>query len=225
MKTFVSTLALGVALLSAAPIASAGAAPATAAVPTAADADKFVAQANAEAAKFSDYASRVAWVNATYITDDTDWLAARMAAQGTEMAVRWAKQAATFNATPGLSYDTRRQLDGIKLAVTLPAPDTPGAADELATLTTRMQSAYGKGKGTAQGKPTGGNDLEALMATTRDPAQLQEMWTSWHKVGAPMRPDYVRMVQIANQGARDLGYKDVGAMWRAGYDMDPDSFA
>ena len=68
-------------------------------------------------------------------------------------------------------------------------------------------------------------DIEALMATSRDPAVTAEMWQSWHKVGAPMRSDYARMVAIANEGARELGYKDVGAMWRAGYDMDPDAFA
>ena len=226
MKTIVSTLALGAALLAGAPVIAAAAAPAkVAAVPTAAEADKFIADAEAELRAFSLYGSRIAWVNATYITDDTDALAAKVGTEGTEMGVRLAKGAARFNATPGLSYDTRRQLDILKLGLTLPAPDTPGAAAELATIGTRMQSSYGKGKGTVKGVPTGGNDIEALMATSRDPAVTAEMWQSWHKVGAPMRSDYARMVEISNQGARELGYKDVGAMWRAGYDMDPDAFA
>ncbi|HPU15435.1 MAG TPA: M2 family metallopeptidase, partial [Polymorphobacter sp.] len=170
MKTIVSTLALGVALglASTAGLAPAGAAPtAKAAVPTAAEADKFIADATAEVQRYSDTAARIAWVNATYITDDTDWLASKVDSQGTEMAVRLAKKAATFNDTPGLSYDTRRQLDGLKLGLTLPAPDTPGVADELSTLSTRMKSTYGKGKGTFQGKPTGGNDLEALITQLR----------------------------------------------------------
>ena len=33
------------------------------------------------------------------------------------------------------------------------------------------------------------------------------------------------MVEIANKGAQELGYKDVGAMWRSGYDMPADDFA
>ena len=49
------------------------------------------------------------------------------------------------------------------------------------------------------------------------PAEYAEMWKSWHdNVGAPMKNDYARMVEIANQGAKELGYSDVGAMWRSG---------
>src|SRR3546814_7633260 len=63
------------------------------------------------------------------------------------------------------------------------------------------------------------------MGTVRDPAKLKEMWVSWHKVGQPMKGDYVRMVDIANAGARELGFADTGAMWRAGYDMPAEEFA
>jgi peptidyl-dipeptidase A len=64
------------------------------------------------------------------------------------------------------------------------------------------------------------------MGTVRDPAKLQEMWTSWHdNVGAPMRGDYRRMTDIANEGARELGFRDTGALWRSGYDMPPETFA
>jgi len=52
------------------------------------------------------------------------------------------------------------------------------------------------------------------------------MWASWHdQVGAPMKDDYAKMVGIANQGAKELGYPDVGALWRSNYDMPPDRFA
>ncbi|MEY2884055.1 MAG: hypothetical protein RL490_1779, partial [Pseudomonadota bacterium] len=117
------------------------------------------------------------------------------------------------------------KLDFLKQGIVLPAPSTPGAAEELNTIATRLQSTYGKGKGTFQGKETGGNDLEALMGTTRDPKLTAEMWESWHKVGRPMKADYVRMVEIANAGARELGFADTGAMWRSGYDMPADDFA
>lgn len=64
------------------------------------------------------------------------------------------------------------------------------------------------------------------MGAIRDPAKLKEMWTSWHdNVGAPMRADYTRMVEIANEGAKELGFADTGAMWRSTYDMPPDEFA
>ncbi len=215
MKTGISALALATALLLA-PAANAA---------TAKEADAFVASAEQQLSAYSDYAARVQWVNSTYITDDTDALAARAGAEGTLLSVKLAKEAAKFNAVAGLGYDTRRKLDYLKQGIVLPAPDTPGAADELNTIATRLQSTYGKGKGTFKGAATSGNDIEALMGTTRDPELTKEMWASWHKVGQPMRADYARMVEIANAGARELGFADTGAMWRSGYDMPADDFA
>ena len=191
----------------------------------AADADAFVAAAEKELFDFSVFNARVQWINNTYITEDSDAVAARVGAEGTEMSVRLAKEAARFDKTPGLSFDTRRKLDILKQGIVLPAPSTPGAAAELNTIATRLQSTYGKGKGTLDGKPISGNDIEEKMGTVRDPAKLKEMWVSWHKVGQPMKGDYVRMVDIANAGARELGFADTGAMWRAGYDMPADEFA
>jgi peptidyl-dipeptidase A len=219
----VSTAALAAALFVMPVAAQTGTKPG--AKPTAAEADAYVAAVEKEAAELSVPAQQTAWVNATYITDDTDALAARSGAELTEKAVQWAKGAARFNGVAGLSGDTRRKLDLLKNGVGLPAPTTPGAATELATLTTRMSSSYGKGRGTLDGKPINGSDIEAAMGTSRDPAKLKEMWVSWNdQVGAPMRNDYTRMTAISNAGAKELGFADVGAMWRSGYDMTPEQF-
>ena len=219
MKIFVSAIALAFAMPALAQTA-------TPANPTAAEADAFVVQVEKEYADFNLYGSQVAWVNATYITEDTDALSARAGTQGTEMGVRFAKQAAIFAKAPGLSYDTKRKLDFLRNGLVLPAPSTTGAANELNIIATRLNSSYGKGKGTLKGVETNGSDIEAAMGTNRNPTELAEMWTSWHtNVGKPMKADYARMVEIANQGAKELGYADTGAMWRSGYDMDPDAFA
>src|SRR5678815_2017135 len=189
-------------------------------------AEVFVAEAEKELAAHSVLASRADWINRTYITDDTDALAAEFGARGTEMSVRLAKGAAKFDGVKELSFDIRRKLDFLKQGIVLPAPDKPGAADELNVIATRLQSQYGKGKGTLDGKPINGSDIEEAMGTMRDPEKLKEMWTSWHNnVGAPMRKDYARLVGIANEGAKELGYADVGALWRSGYDMPADEFA
>jgi peptidyl-dipeptidase A len=201
-------------------------APGYATAASVAQADAFVAQAEKELADFSVLANRAQWVNSTYITEDTDAIAAEFGARGTELGVRFAKDAAKYARVQGLSFDTRRKLEILKRGLVLPAPDTPGAADELNVIATRLQSEYGKGKGTLNGQPINGSDIEAAMGTVRDPDQLQEMWTSWHdQVGTPMRGDYARLVEIANQGAQELGYRDVGVLWRSGYDMPADEFA
>jgi peptidyl-dipeptidase A len=194
--------------------------------PTAAQAETFIAQAEKELAAHSVLSSRAQWIKSTYITDDTDAISAEFGARGTEMSVRLAKGAAKFDGVKGLSFDVRRKLDFLKQGIVLPAPDKPGAAEELNVIATRLESQYGKGKGTLDGQPINGSDIEDAMGTVRDPDKLKEMWTSWHNnVGAPMREDYARLVAIANEGARELGYRDVGAMWRSGYDMPADDFA
>jgi peptidyl-dipeptidase A len=191
-----------------------------------AEADAFVAQAEKELAAYSLLDNRAQWINSNFITDDTDAIAAEFGARGTELGVKYAKGAAKFDKVQGLSFDTRRKLDFLKQGLVLPAPDKPGAADELNQIATRLQSSYGKGKGTLKGQPINGSDIEEAMGTNRNPDELREMWVSWHdNVGAPMKGDYSRLVEIANDGARELGYKDLGAMWRSGYDMPPEDFA
>jgi peptidyl-dipeptidase A len=193
--------------------------------PTAEEARAFVARAEKDLGEYSIINNRAQWVNNTYITDDTDALAAHFGTIGTEMGVRYASEAAKFNQVAGLDYDTKRKLDILRGGLVLPAPQTPGAAAELNTISTRLNSTYGKGRGTLNGKEMTGNDLEEKMGTSRNPEELKEMWTSWHNnVGAPMRQDYARLVEIANQGSKELGYADTGAMWRSGYDMPADEF-
>jgi peptidyl-dipeptidase A len=193
---------------------------------TAVSAETFVVQAEKELAAHSKLQNRVEWINLTYLTEDTDALAAEFGARGTELKVRLAKGAAKFDGVKGLSFDVRRKLDFLKQSIVLPAPEKPGTADELNVIATRLQSQYGKGKGTLEGKPISGSDIEEAMGKVRDPEKLAEMWTSWHdNVGAPMKKDYARLVGIANEGAKELGYADVGAMWRSGYDMPADEFA
>ena len=226
LKTIASVIALSIATISAPAFAAEAAAQTTPAKPTAADADAFVAAAEKEMFDYIVSASRVFWINSTYLTDDTNALAAEVGAEGTEMQVRFALEAAKFKDVAGLSEETRRKLDKLRGGIVLPAPTTEGAAAELNTIATELQSIYGKGKGSIDGKPVNGSDIEAAMGDSRDPDQLKEMWISWHdNVGTPMKDDYARMVDIANQGARELGFKNVGAMWRGQYDMSADEFA
>lgn len=202
------------------------AASAKSSAPSAAQADAFVAQAEKELGDYSLINNRAQWVNSTYITDDTDALAAYFGTIGTELAVRYASGAAKYQKVAGLNGDTKRKLEQLRGGLVLPAPSTAGAAAELNDIATRLNSQYGKGRGTLAGKEMTGNDLEEKMGTVRDPVELKEMWSSWHdNVGSPMRTDYARMVEIANKGAKELGFADTGAMWRSGYDMSPEEFA
>jgi peptidyl-dipeptidase A len=193
---------------------------------TPADAEAFLGDAEKQLASLTNLLNQVSWINATYLTEDTDAVAAKVGGDYTELQVKLAGEAARFAKIKGLSAQTARKLDILRGGITLPAPKRAGAAQELATLSTKLQSDYGKGKGTLDGQPINGSDIEEAMGTTRDPAKLKEMWESWHnQVGAPMKDDYTKLVKLSNEGARELGYADTGAMWRSQYDMPAEQFA
>jgi peptidyl-dipeptidase A len=191
---------------------------------TADEAKAFVAKAEADLMKMSEYASRASWVMSNFITQDTEWLQAKANAEITTMASAYAKQAARFN-TVQTDPVTRRKLDLLKRAIVLPAPARDGAAQELATISSRLDSTYSTGKFTHKGKPITLDDAEEIMRVSRDPAELKAVWEGWHTISPPMKQDYTRLVSLANEGARELGYKDTGELWRSWYDMEPAAFA
>jgi peptidyl-dipeptidase A len=189
-------------------------------------ADEFVIMTEAKMAKSGIEGAQAGWVYETYINQDTEALTARAGAAFGDLQVKSAIEAASHAGTPGLSHDTARKLSRLRTAITLPATTKPGAAEEVATIAARLQGIYSKGQGTLRGQPINGSDIEAEMGTNRNPAELKEMWTSWHdNVGKPMKGDYMKLVGLSNEGAKELGYADLGALWRSNYDMPPEQFA
>ena len=187
----------------------------------------WVAMVEQDMFDFSVEYGRVLWLNSTYIVHDSNQLAAKYGAQATEKSVRYANEAARYAQVAGLDPEVARKLDILRNGIVMPAPVRDGAATELNEIATKLNSQYGQGKGMLGGEEINGSDIEAEMGNLeRTPVELAEMWTSWHdNVGAPMREDYQRMIAIANEGSKELGFADLGAMWRSNYDMDPDQFA
>lgn len=194
---------------------------------TAQGAQDWLTAVEADLGAFSKEYGHIAWLNATYLNHDSNTMAAKYGAEFTLKQVAYANEAARYSRIEGLDAETVRKLDMLRNGISMPAPATPGAAVEMNDIATRLGSAYGRGKGTLNGEEINGSDIEAEMGNLeRTPDELKEMWASWHNnVGAPMRNDYVRMTGIANEGAKELGFADLGAMWRSGYDMSPDEFA
>ena len=191
---------------------------------TAESAAAFVATAETRLAALSEEAARIQWTRATNITHDTMWLESRINAEYTELQVELANGAAEFNDVE-VPADVRRKLNLLRLGIVLPAPNRPGAAAELAEITTRLDSTYSVGKFEYQGRQITLDEASALLAATRDPAEAKALYEGWRTISPVMAPDYARMVEIANEGSAELGFADTGAMWRAGYDMEPDAFA
>lgn len=99
----------------------------------------------------------------------------------TEQTVKYAMQAAKYD---GVDVDpvTARKLKLLKLALSLPAADRPGAADELAKLSTKLDSVYSTGKFTYNAKTYTLNDASEVMAKSRNPAELRAMFEGWRTV-------------------------------------------
>jgi peptidyl-dipeptidase A len=197
-----------------------------AAKPTAEEARKFIDDAEQKLLALGIDAGRADWVKSTYITDDTEILAAKLDERAISAAVEFAKQSTRFD---GIKLDpvTARKIRLLKLSLTLATPSDPKEAEELTRIVAGLEGTYGKGK-YCPGGPETCQDLEVLSRTigdSRDPAKLRDAWTGWHAIARPMRADFTRYVALANKGAQQLGFKDNGAMWRSKYDMPPDDFA
>ncbi len=193
--------------------------------PTVADAEQFMKQAQARLNDIEVKAARASWVQENFITDDTQALSADAQDQLTAATTELIEQAKQFD---GLSLppELARQFMLLRLSLTAPAPKDPALRKEMTQIAVSMDGDYGKGKYC----PKADNCLditaiETIMGESRDPNELKDLWVGWHKVGAPMRQRYARFVQLSNQGAQELGFKDTGALWRAGYDMTPEQFS
>ena len=213
-----------VAACSAAAACSRGA---SSSAPTAADAKAFLGTVNETTMKLGIEASRAGWVQQTYITDDTEALAARANQAANDAGARFAKEATKYDhvdVPPG----ERRELTVLKTSLVLASPSDPKESDELSKIMARLESMYGKGKWCPEpSKPESCrtiDDVTRIMATSRNERELRTAWEGWHTVAPPMRKDYERFVELSNKGAKELGFADTGAMWRAKYDMAPDAF-
>ena len=187
-------------------------------------ADEFVTRANEEYRDFWKELNAAEWVRATYITGDT----AIISSLANERYAAWhserVAQALGYE-NEELSSDTRRALNRLKLMTSEPAPNDAAKRKELSQITTDLKGRYGAGK-----YCRGENDcrtlpeLEDVFQQGGSYEELLDAWQGWRTVSPPMREPYQRFVELANEGARELGYADLGQMWRSGYDMSPAEF-
>ncbi|HTP54090.1 MAG TPA: M2 family metallopeptidase [Thermoplasmata archaeon] len=189
-------------------------------------ATEFLARAEAELLDLSIETQRTDWVYATYITPDSEALASKAYSRLIDRTVRLVKESATYPTT-GVSPADVRKLKLLRLSLPLLAPADPKESEELTRLVASMSGTYAKGRHTMAGtsEPVDLQALSRILAESREPAVLRDAWTGWHHVGRAIRPEFERYVPLANRGCRDLGFDDLGALWRSKYDMDPGAFA
>ena len=186
-------------------------------------AEEFVARANAELKELSREIGAAEWVRSTYITQDT----AILAAAASERYAKWhsgmVQQALAYDGQE-LDPTTRRAIDLLKLGTSLPTPADPAKRKELTLIATELEGMYGAGQFCEGGECKSLPELEEVFIASRDYDELQKAWEGWRTISPPMREKYQRYVDLVNEGAGELGYGDLGEMWRAGFDMSPAEF-
>jgi peptidyl-dipeptidase A len=196
--------------------------------PTLADARRFLERLDADYRRLSLKSSTADWVSKTFITYDTQRISAWANEDLMEFLSGAARESMRYRSLP-LSSTERRQLELLRLVTEPPpAPSDPVGRAELAEIASRLSAMYGEGKWCGRegkGPCRDLGELEEVMAESRDWDALLDAWTGWRTVARPMRPLFERMVALSNEGAREIGFPDVGAQWRSAYDMPPDAFA
>lgn len=192
-------------------------------------ASAFIARANHDLSALAREVQSANFVQATDITPDTQFIEAKANDRYLALLGRDAAAARQF-AGQKLAPADERALALLKFNVDVPAPRDAARRAELTRLGARLESMYGAGKycppGAAPGSAACKNEeqLSAVLAKSRNYDELVAAWKGWHDIGAPMRAPYQRYVTLANEGAQDFGFKDLGVMWRARYDMSPEEF-
>ena len=208
-------------------------APAPVAAPPDAPAEsprEFLERTNLELATSALEASAASWVNSTYITDDTALLAARTNARQGMLINELIAESRAFD---GADVDaaTRRDLSLLLRADYMPEhmslPTDPEKLTETTSIQRRIIGLYGAGRYCPDGEDSCKTlaQLSDVLALSRDYDEQLEAWVGWRTVSPAMRPDYARLVELTTEGAKELGYNDMGDMWRSGYDMTADQFA
>jgi len=189
-------------------------------------AEEFVARANAELKELGIEAGAIGWIRATYINHDSAILASR----SQEKYAAWhSKTVADSLRYSGqeLSPETARALQILKLGTSQPAPNDDAKRKELAEITTSLGGMYGEGKYCPEDDRDCMvlGDLEKVVADSDDYDEILDAWLGWRTISPPMREKYQRFVELANEGSAELGYSDLGEMWRSGYDMSASAFS
>src|SRR5579871_5314119 len=113
--------------------------------PTPEEARRFIDDAEQKLLVLGVDAARADWIKSTYITDDTEAIAAKLDERSINATVEYAKQATRFD---GLKLDpvTERKLKLLKVSLTLATPSDPKESEELTRIAAAMEGTYGKGK-------------------------------------------------------------------------------
>jgi peptidyl-dipeptidase A len=178
---------------------------------------EFLKNAETDLRNEAENGQRAEWIQQNFITEDTTKMSAEANAKLNELGTRYARESRRYR---GKSADEKRKLDLLFNGLVLPAPKNPTKNSEMSRLLSELGSMYGSGKACdTKGSCRDLQVLEEVLKTSRDPAVLLDAWNGWHRIAKPMKAKYERIIELGNEGARELGFKDLSDVWTSKYDM------
>ena len=188
------------------------------------DLEEFLANVELENKKDGPVIYSASWISSNFITYDSQKVIADYGTKSTLKSLERSREAASFDGLD-TSKENQRMLNILKSSFVMPPPLDEELASELSEITTSLEAMYGSGEYCFDGEEC--YDLEAfesIIDNSRDPNELLRAWEGWHEIGKPMKPMYMRMVDIGNQGSVDLGYEGLSDLWFSKYDMPAEDF-
>ena len=188
------------------------------------DLEKFLAKVESENKKDGPVIYSASWISSNFITYDSQKVIADYGTKSTLKSLERSREAASFDGLD-TSKENQRMLNILKSSFVMPPPLDEELASELSEITTSLEAMYGSGEYCFDDEEC--YDLEAfesIIDNSRDPKELLRAWEGWHEIGKPMKPMYMRMVDIGNQGSVDLGYEGLSDLWFSKYDMPAEDF-
>ena len=188
------------------------------------DVETFLERVELENKTLGPVASSAYWLQANFITYDSQKVVADYGKRFQLLALERARQASTFDDVE-VSEENRRKLNLIKNSFVMPSPLDDTLAGEIANIMAELDAMYGAGQHCfGEGDCYDLEAFEGVIDNSRDPDELLKAWEGWRNIGTPMKDKYLRMVEIGNLGAKDLGYEGLTDLWFSQYDMPAEEF-
>ena len=188
------------------------------------DLDKFLALVEEENKKDGPVIYSASWISSNFITYDSQKVIADYGTRYTLKSLERSRQASAFDDLKTTS-ENRRMLNILKSSFVMPPPLDEDLAAELSEISTGLEAMYGAGEHCFEdGSCYDLEAFESIIDTSRNPEELLKAWKGWHEIGKPMKPMYMRMVEIGNKGSKDLGYDGLSDLWFSKYDMPAEDF-
>ena len=186
--------------------------------------EDFLTEVEKENKKDGPIISSASWISSNFITFDSQKVIADYGTRYTLNSLEKARKASSFDNIK-TSPENNRMLKILKSSFVMPPPLDESLASELSEITTSLEAMYGSGEYCYEdGHCFDLEAFEAIIDKSRNPKQLLSAWRGWHEIGKPMKPMYLRMVEIGNKGSEDLGYEGLSDLWFSKYDMPADEF-